>query len=271
MARQEGKRKRRLPRVIIALVVVLGMLVAADFGFRTFAEHKISDQLHARLHPHTDPDVGVHGFPFSTQALAGDYRNIAVRANGAHATKTVRDLGFDINLRHAHAPLGKLTSGELKRIPVDTVDGTVSIKASDVARMLHLPNVRLGPAPIKSVLADEQQHPDEDTEHGTRAGFSIQSSTSILGKPTKVTVYGLVSVAHGQLAAAPKRLKITNSVIDTSLPKSLTSKVLDRFVFKLDPNTLPFPVHPQKVRVADGTFSITGRASNVVLETGSSG
>lgn len=271
MAKQQGNRKRRLPRVLIALVVVLGVLVAADFGFRWFAEHKVSEQLHAQLHGKKQPKVNVHGFPFSTQALGGDYRNITVRASGVPATKTVRELGFHLNLRHVHAPLGKLISGELKRVPVDAVDGRVSIKDSDIARMLHLPNIRLGPASIKSVLADEQGHPDGDTEHGTRAGFRLQSSTSILGKPTKVTVFGLVSVAHGHLAAAPKRLEISNSVIDTSLPKSLTSRVLDRFVFEVDPDTLPFSVQPERVRVSKGTFSVNGRARNVVLKTDSPG
>jgi hypothetical protein len=74
-------------RIILAIVVVAGLLVAADFGFAALAEHRVSQQAREELDLEDDPSVTVHGFPFTTQALAGDYGHIEISVESLRGRK----------------------------------------------------------------------------------------------------------------------------------------------------------------------------------------
>ncbi|WP_020501227.1 DUF2993 domain-containing protein [Sciscionella marina] len=274
---QEPRRRRRgLRRTIITVIVVLAVLVGADFGFGSYMEYRVSKLLRAQLHVQDDPRVSVHGFPFTTQALAGDYGNITVDANDVPATPTVHDLAFNINLRHVQVPIGQLASGEVDRIPVQELDGSVKVSAADIARMLHLSDIKLAKQPINAVLGNaspvSESNPDPDafnndpTHRDTRAGFSLTANTSLAGQRTAITIYGMITLQGGQIVATPKKLKLTNAFINSSLPDSISHQLLGRFAFRVDPGTLPFSVSPTRVGVTeDGALSVTGKARDVVL------
>lgn len=274
--RQPGKRGKRIRRGLLILVVVLGVFVAADFGFGSYVEYQVSKLLRSQLRVQDDPRVAIHGFPFSTQAFSGDYKQVSVDANGVPATENVRDLAFNVNLRHVRVPIEKLTSGKVDRIPVDELDGSVRVSSADIARMLHLSNIHLAAQPINAVLGDAEPvseiNPDPEafnhdpTRKDTRAGFSLRSSTSLAGQKTDVTVYGMITLQNGQIVAQPKKLRLTNAFINTALPKSISDKLLSRFSFRVNPGDLPFSVRPTRVGVTeDGALSVTGRAKNIVL------
>ena len=58
---------------LVTLLVLVVLLVGADFGARWIAEDRVATQLQSQLKLDEKPDVAIHGFPFVTQAASGDY------------------------------------------------------------------------------------------------------------------------------------------------------------------------------------------------------
>ncbi|WP_255269462.1 LmeA family phospholipid-binding protein [Actinomadura madurae] len=64
--------------LLVLLVLVAVAVVAADrLGVRV-AEDKIGEQVAAQYNLRQQPDVTIHGIPFLTQALGGEYKHIEV-------------------------------------------------------------------------------------------------------------------------------------------------------------------------------------------------
>ena len=64
---------------MIALVVVVAVLVAADFGARAFAQAQIASQLRQAGFP-SEPGVSIGGFPFLTQVASHDIGQVTIDA-----------------------------------------------------------------------------------------------------------------------------------------------------------------------------------------------
>ena len=67
-------------RLIIILLVLVGLVVVADFGAAALAESAFSRQMRSQLGLVDDPSVRFNGFPFLTQAISGTYSSIDVDA-----------------------------------------------------------------------------------------------------------------------------------------------------------------------------------------------
>lgn len=268
----------RIRRVALVVIIVVAVCVGGDFGFGAYVEYKVSKILRSQLQVHDDPRVAVRGFPFTTQALAGDYRTITVDAGGVRVNKQIRNLAFSLNLRDVRVPISKLATGTADRIPVAKVDGSAQISSADLARMLHLSDLQLSPVPLRWVrnksipVTDKKPDPmefsGENSHHGTRAGFRMLATLPLAGQRTQVTVYGIASLRHGRVVANPERIKLANAKVTATLPDSIVHGVLGKFAFKVNSGMLPFTVHPTKVTIQDGAVSVNGVARNVVLHPG---
>ena len=64
-------------RIIISLVVVLGLLVALDFGAKAFAESEAATQIQKHGFP-KKPSVVIAGFPFLTQVITRHFNKITI-------------------------------------------------------------------------------------------------------------------------------------------------------------------------------------------------
>src|SRR3981189_2702919 len=120
--RTSKPRGRRAKKLIVVLVVLAGLLVGADFGLAAFAEHTISQKARAQLGLADDPSVSIHGFPFTTQALSGDYSQISVSAAGVRVAK-LSDVELSAELKNVTAPLSELLAGNTKAIKIGTLQG----------------------------------------------------------------------------------------------------------------------------------------------------
>ena len=98
------RRGRRARRWVIALIVLVLLLVGADFGAAAFAEHMISQKARTQLQLNDDPSVTIHGFPFLTQALGGDYSHISVSAAGLPVANKLQDVA--VNAESAYRSSG---------------------------------------------------------------------------------------------------------------------------------------------------------------------
>ena len=74
------RRRRPWRTVIIVLIVLLGLLVAADFAARAFAQNKMASEIQQQGFP-KKPDVSINGFPFLTQVASRDFKNIQVSSS----------------------------------------------------------------------------------------------------------------------------------------------------------------------------------------------
>jgi hypothetical protein len=129
------RRSGCLVAVVVLLVLVLGVLVVVDRVGVGIAEDRVAQQVAARGGLSGEPAVDIAGFPFLTQAVAGDYRDIRI---GLTAEELGQPAGTraDVSLRGVHVPLTDVLSGSVQQIPVDRVDGTATLSYPLLAAQL---------------------------------------------------------------------------------------------------------------------------------------
>ncbi|MCP2259385.1 Protein of unknown function (DUF2993) [Streptoalloteichus tenebrarius] len=256
-----------MKKLVIALLVLLGLLVAADFGAAAFAEYQLSRKLRAELNLTDDPDVRVNGFPFLTQALAGDYREIEIRANRV-AFGQFRDLGLVATARHVRASLSDLASGSA-RVTVDEVDGQLEVRANDIGRMIDIPDLKIEPAPeeLEATAAGQNKPAPGDR---TTAGVKLTGSTEIAGRKVQATITGVLALVDNQIQVTPRQTQLDTGTGAFPLPEAVKRHLVQTFTFRLDPGGLPLNARPTEVSAQNGALVIRGKATNVTLGGGSS-
>jgi hypothetical protein len=269
--------KKPVKITLVTVVVLAGVLVAADYGLAAAAEYQVSKKMKSELDLANDPSVDIHGFPFITQALAGDYRDISINATGVPAKNTLRDLEIDADLHDVRVKLSDLLSGNVQSVRVDEVDGQVKVKASDVGRLLGLPDLTINPVSLDTVLGvgaqdaqdekDKQQHPGEDDPMSSEAGVELTATINLAGEKTQVNAFGIISLAHGAVVITPKKLQLTNGLVSGQLPDSVLQGFLGQFATSLSSSNLPLPFSVQAtgVQVESGALVVQGKADNLVL------
>jgi len=79
--RSRPRRRRRRGRgLVITLIVLIGLLIAADFGAKAFAESAIASKIDSSGLG-TKPSVSIEGFPFLTQVAARNLKQIDISAS----------------------------------------------------------------------------------------------------------------------------------------------------------------------------------------------
>jgi len=272
--------KKPVKITVIVVVVLAGLLVGADYGLAAAAEYQVSKKMRTNLNLANDPSVNIHGFPFITQALAGDYQDITVNATGVPAKNTLRDLEVDADLHNVRVKLSDLLSGNVSQVRVDEVDGQVKVKASDIGRLLGIPDLTINPVSLDTVVgagaqaAQDQrmklQYPGVTNPLTSEAGVMLSGSTLIAGEQTTVNVYGVISVTGGGITIAPKNVQLTNGLVSGTLPPSVLQALLPKFQTSLSSSTLqmPFAVQATGVQVESGAVVVQGKADNIVLSSG---
>lgn len=268
--------KRPLKITIISVVVLAGVLVAADYGLAAAAEYQVSQRMRTQLHLASDPSVDIRGFPFMTQAIAGDYSDISIQAVGV-PVKNLKDLEIDADLRHVHVSLSDLLSGNVSQLRVDELDGQVQVKATDIGRLLGLPDLQINPVSLDTVLgvgaqdaADEQaqrEDPGSTNPLDSQAGVEMTATIDLAGLKTQVNAFGVISLSGGAVQITPKKLQLVNSEVSGQIPDSLLQTFSHQFGASLSSANLPLPfaVQATGVNVISNAILVQGKAENVQL------
>ncbi len=279
------KRRKAVRRLVITVVVLLGLLVVADFGAAAVFEYQVSKRAREQFNLSDDPSVKVGGFSFLAQAVSGEYGHVMIDAKGVPVEDTLRDLEVHIELRDVQAPLGDLVSGSLKEVKVREVEGQVKVKASDVNRAVaqnesaavrSITNLTIDPVSEQDVAtnpddrtAAEQEAAERAAEQeieDTTAGARICATVDVGGEETELCAFGIISLVDAKMTFTPGRLELRNSVLGSGeLPPVLDAAAKQALTFTLDPGELPFTVTPTAVTVDSGVLSVKGTASDVVL------
>jgi hypothetical protein len=76
------KRRRKGPLIaLITLFVIVLLLVTSDRVANAYAENQMASQVQSSLGLSGKPQVTIHGFPFWTQLIAHDFKNVDVTAS----------------------------------------------------------------------------------------------------------------------------------------------------------------------------------------------
>jgi hypothetical protein len=274
-------------RLVIALLVLTGLLVVADFGAAALAESAVSRQMRSQLGLADDPAVRINGFPFLTQALSGRYGSVDVEADRI-AFGELQELSVSAQLQDVDAPLAMLLGSGAKTLKVAEAEGTVRVAAADVERLvpeaagLALTDLRietLDRAALERAAEDddEPELADLDPERTVRlvATATVPSSLPVAlpgisaGDEVEARVIASLDPGDGRIRITPRHVGFGG---DRDLQRILTvlrGSILDDFTLRIDPGSLPLDVTPTDVRAVNGRLEITGEARDLVLGAGS--
>jgi hypothetical protein len=123
-------------RFLIALVVLIVLLIAADFGARIVTERVMARQVASSLQLSERPSVSLGGFPFLIHFAEGRFPSALARANGFRAG------GFSfgslrLSLQNLRFAPGKTIFGGKQVVTADSGDGTATLNGSQATAALR--------------------------------------------------------------------------------------------------------------------------------------
>ncbi|WP_246076724.1 LmeA family phospholipid-binding protein [Amycolatopsis cihanbeyliensis] len=274
------RRGRRTKKIVIVLVVLLGLLVGADFALAAAAEHTISQKAREQLQLSDDPAVTVRGFPFSVQALSGDYDHISVHATGVPVQDTLRDVEINADLLNVDAPLSDLLNGDVDRIKIGTLEGQVRLKQSDIARvdpLTKIENLRIEPSTEEYVRHGDEAGTDsegtkkddsgetEPAEDESSAGIRLSGEVQIAGERLEIFAFAMIRLDGSTVHITPERLQFGNDKETTVVPQEVQEALLPNFEANINTGSLPFTVTPTAIKVESGALVVKGEAKDVTF------
>lgn len=266
---------RRVKRIVIAVVVLAGLLIGADFAAAAFAEHTVSQQAREQLGLTEDPAVTIHGFPFSTQAISGTYDHITISADGVPVQDLLRDVSIKANLHDVTAPLSELAAGNVDALTIGKLEGQVTLKDSDLARvppLTKIEDLRIEPATESYVrngdgsddsdAAQDQEAVTEQPDRST-AGVRLSGKVRVAGEQMEIFAFAIIELDGNNIRITPHRLQFGNDQETTVVPQEVQQALLPNFEADINTGDLPFTVTPTAVRVDPGSITVKGQARNV--------
>lgn len=254
-------------KLVVAVLVVVGLAVVADFGAATVAEYTLAQQLREQLRLSADPSVRINGVPFLTQALAGRYSAIDIQATGL-PVDPLHDVAVEATLHDVDAPLSEVTSGNLQSVQAARVDGRVRIKDSDLGRAIGIEDLRIqrpSDQEIKELLPSGTPSADNATP-GNRAPVRMVATTDLAGQRTEVIGIGIIEFTGGLVQITIINVRLARDDVGAvSLPREIRQLLLKTLSTDVKPGGLPFAVTPTGVSVETGSLVVEGTASNVTM------
>jgi hypothetical protein len=259
-------------KLIIAVLVVVALAVAADFGAAAVAEHTVAKQLRQQLGLPSDPYVRINGFPFLPQAFAGWYPAIDVRASGL-SVGPLHDLDVEATLHDVDAPLSEVSTGNLQSVRAAQVDGRVRIKDSDLGRAIGIEDLRIqqpSDQEIKELLPPGTQSHGTSavvtSTPGNRAPVRMVATTDLAGQRIEVIGIGVIELTDGLVRITISTVRLSrDGVGEVNLPRGIRQTLLKTLSTDVKPGGLPFDVTPTRVWVETGSVVVEGTATNVTL------
>jgi hypothetical protein len=253
-------------RLVIALLVLVGLFVAVDYGAAALAESAVSRQMREQIGLVDDPSVRINGFPFLVQAISGEYSSVDVEATKVRVGE-LRELSIRAQLSDVSAPLSMLLGSGPKSLSVQEVQGTVQIPAADVERLVP------GIEKLRIENVDDyalEQAVDEGGDKALRTidpnnAVRLAGTATLLGQESEVAVIAVLELVDGQVVITPRDIRLGSSGDAEPLPAAVQRTLEQRFTVRIDPGSLPLAATPTRLRAAGGTIEITGFADDLTL------
>ena len=266
---------------VITLVVLLALLVGADFALKTVAEDQVASRLQAPLNLPSEPSVDIGGFPFLPQAIAGRYSDVELSDSGITYGR-LRNVTLTAQLEGVTLPLQSLIDRKVDSIPTQTVVASGRVAPEDLARVLDVSDVTVTAVTqsdldqLASAAAADSSGAsgNASTLQGIDPSSAVQltSTTSVLGQDLKVAVIATFRVAGGRISLAARDIRVDGSSGGTlgRLAGSALRSRLSGYSVQVDPGKLPFSITATDVRADNGDLVVSGTAQDVDLLSGTS-
>ena len=246
-------KKRRGRRVLIGflvlLIVLAGLLVVGDRVAANFAEKAISEQVSQEAQRQgvqsSQPAVDVGGFPFLTQVLAGEYKEIGIVLRDVRGTVDGRDLTvpeLDVVARDVKASIQTLRTRQGDVI-ASTVEGTGTITYASVVELVEQPGLELSERDGKLLAT---------------------APIELLGQQFTLNGTAELTVANGQI-----QIRFQDVTADGLPNVPAAQQVISGFARNLGINVelpdLPFQLNVQDVQPTPAGLDVTATAQNVPI------
>lgn len=268
-------------KLVIAVLVLVGLAVAADYGAAAAAEYQVAKQMREELELAADPSVRINGFPFLTQALLGHYSDIDMRAAGL-SVGPLHDVALEATLQDVDAPLSEVRSGDLSSVRADQVDGRIRIKDKDLGRAIGIEDLRLQPASdeeienllpagtLRSRDADSRQ--EDRSKEDDRDAVRLVATTDLAGERTEIIGIGTLEIVGSRLRITTMDVRLArDDVGEVNLPRQIRQMLIQALSTDVDPGGLPFTVQPTRVWVESGALVMEGTVEDVSMSQAGAG
>jgi hypothetical protein len=218
-------------RLLIGVLVLIGLLVAADRIGVVVAEHAVAKTVQHSQHLAHEPDVDIAGFPFLTQLIAGSFGKITLHDHDVIAAQ------------------GK------RRLRLTTV--TVTLHDVSVARDLHSATAAHTTATALVSYADLSAALGVTARYAGDGRVRTHASTTVLGQKFGGTVTVRPVARDGRLAFDSAHVTVGG----VSLPDAASQALADVFGAPLSLAGMPYGLSVRSVSAASGgvTLGLTAR------------
>ncbi len=135
------RRGRRVATVLITVVIlVVALFVAADRILAAYAQNMIAGEIQTQANLSAKPSVTIEGFPFLTQVVARDIRQIDISASNVTEDKlTISSITATATGVHLNSSFNGAT--------IDQINGAAVITYSSLESVLAIPGATITPDP----------------------------------------------------------------------------------------------------------------------------
>lgn len=225
-------------RLLVVLLVLGALAVGVDRAAVLVAERVLADQAQSEAGLGGRPDVDIAGFPFLTQALAGQYDEVRLRTSGSVAGEVDLER-LDVRLRGVYVPLDAALSGQVTSVPVDGLDADVVVGYAELAR-------RSGRDVTLRAVGDQ---------------LRVSGDVEVLGRAVDAAATSDVRLEGSRIVVRAQSVEVGNGAAD----RALTALLGDRFDFTVRLGRLPYGLELTGLTVEPDGVHLTARAGATVL------
>src|SRR6266536_73456 len=229
-------------KLLIALVIILVALVAADRIAVHIAQRKVASRVAAAYSLARPPSVTIQGFPFLTQLVAGNYQQVDILL--ASVVRIWVDLrNLQARFVRVHAPLGELVGADRASVKVITAD--------------HAAATALIPFPVV-----QRRLPRGITLSQDGGGeLRLSGKLGYQGLWVPVTAAVGLRVTGNAIEVVPHDVIVGGAL---AVPPALLGS---RLAFTLPVHDLPMHLKMTRVRVTAGGVEVSAAARDVAFES----
>ena len=142
----------RVRKLVITVIILLALLVAADFGARAYAESRTADAIKAEVGTDVTPDVSIEGFPFLWHAVQGSYPQVVISATTTSAD-SIPGVRAVAELETVNLPLRDALAGSAANLTAQSANVRALIPLDSLAAALGRPDLTLSTGADGGIVA----------------------------------------------------------------------------------------------------------------------
>ena len=139
-------------KLVITVIVLLVLLVAADFGARAYAESRTAVAISSEVGTDITPDVSIEGFPFLWHAIQGNYPQVVISASTASAD-AIPGVRAVAELQTVDLPLRDALAGNTSNLTAQSANVRALIPLDSLAAAVGRPDLTLSAGPDGGIVA----------------------------------------------------------------------------------------------------------------------